>query len=144
MGENVKYNGGHNAISHPWLKRLAEEGALLSLCPEVLGGMSIPRIPSEILQDTTTIINQNGEDVSHFFTLGAQKTLQYVHEEGIVMAILKARSPSCGKGFIYDGTFSRSMVVGFGITCKLLQDNGVRVFSEEELEEAWEFWTHLS
>jgi uncharacterized protein YbbK (DUF523 family) len=86
------------------------------------------------------VICKTGEDVSLAFEKGATESLKIAKEEGVCMAILKARSPSCGKDVIYDGTFTSTKVEDSGITCKLLQESGIPVFSEEELALAYAFW----
>lgn len=140
IGENVKYDGGNNALHVKILEQWREEGLLVSLCPEVLGGLSVPRSPCEVIEGTQTVICKSGEDVSVEFAKGAKESLSIAQEEGVCMAILKARSPSCGKDIIYDGTFTSMRVNDSGITCKLLQERGIVVFSEEELENAQAFW----
>lgn len=141
VGENVKYNGGNNALHVKSLEQWQEEGVLVPLCPEVLGGLSVPRPACEMIKGTRCVITQNGEDVSEAFFKGAKEALRIAKEEGVVMAILKARSPSCGKDLIYDGTFSSTTVNDSGITCKRLQEEGIPVFSEEELDKAQLFWS---
>lgn len=140
IGENVKYDGGNNALHVKILEQWKQEGILVPLCPEVLGGLGVPRSPCEVIEGTHRVINKMGEDVTIFFEKGASETLKIVQENNISMAILKARSPSCGKDIIYDGTFTSTRVNDSGITCKLLQESGVVVFSEEELENAQAFW----
>lgn len=140
IGENVKYDGGHNALDHPMIERWKEEGVLVPLCPEILGGLSVPRIPCELLWGSDQVFNQAGENMTEAFVKGAKESLRIAKEENVCMAILKARSPSCGKGLIYDGTFTHTKVKGDGLTCKLLQENGIVVFNEEELDLAEEFW----
>lgn len=140
LGENVKYDGGNNALHVTILERWKEEGILVPICPEVLGGLSVPRFPCEVLKGTNRVVNRIGEDVSEAFEKGAQESLKIAKEEGVCMAILKARSPSCGKDVIYDGTFTSTRVEDSGITCKLLQESGIVVFSEEELSLAEAFW----
>ena len=140
LGEKVKYDGGDNALHVNLIEAWKEEGVLVSVCPEVLGGLSIPRIPSEVVFGQKRVINALGEDVTEAFDKGAKETLRIAQQEGVVMAILKARSPSCGKDVIYDGTFSSTKVNDSGITCKYLQANSISVFSEEELEKAQLFW----
>jgi len=140
IGENVKYDGGNNALHVKILEQWREEGLLVPLCPEVLGGLSVPRSPCEVLEGTQAVICKSGEDVSAEFAKGARESLRIAQEEGVCMAILKARSPSCGKDIIYDGTFTSTRVNDSGITCKLLQESGIVVFSEEELENAQAFW----
>ncbi len=140
IGENVKYDGGNNALHVTVLEQWKEQGILVPLCPEVLGGLSVPRSPCEVLEGTTTVLCKSGEEVSEAFAKGAQESLRIAKEEGVCMAILKARSPSCGKDIIYDGTFTSTRVSDSGITCKLLQESGITVFSEEELSLAEAFW----
>lgn len=140
VGENVKYDGGNNALHVKIVEQWKEQGVLVPLCPEVLGGLSVPRSPYEVLQGTNRVIGKNGEDVSEAFAKGAHESLRIAKEEGVCMAILKARSPSCGKDIIYDGTFTSTRVLDSGITCKLLQESGIPVFSEEELGLAEAFW----
>jgi len=141
IGENVKYDGGNNALHVKMIEQWREEGVLVPLCPEVLGGLSVPRLPCEVIKGTRHVINQNGEDVSVAFEKGAYEALRLAKLEGVCMAILKARSPSCGKDVIYDGTFTSTRVYDSGITCKVLQEAGITVFSEEELEKAQDFWS---
>jgi uncharacterized protein YbbK (DUF523 family) len=142
LGEKVKYDGGDNALHVSLIEQWKQEGLLVSVCPEVLGGLSIPRIPSEVEQGSHRVLNKAGEDVTHAFEKGAHHALEIAQKEGVVMAILKARSPSCGKGVIYDGTFTGTKVSDSGITCKVLEEQGIAVFSEEELEEASAFYTN--
>ena len=142
LGEKVKYDGGDNALHVSLIEAWQEEGLLVPLCPEVMGGLSIPRIPSEVVFGQKRVINALGEDVTEAFNKGAKEALRIAQQESVVMAILKARSPSCGKGVIYDGTFSGTKVSDSGITCKLLQEQGIAVFSEEELEKASAFYTN--
>ena len=140
VGENVKYDGGNNALHVKILEQWKQEGLLVPLCPEILGGLSVPRSPCEVIEGTQTVICKSGEDVSAEFAKGAKESLRIAKEEGVCMAILKARSPSCGKDIIYDGTFTSTRVNDSGITCKLLQESGITVFSEEELSLAEAFW----
>lgn len=140
IGEKVKYDGNDNALSDAIIAQWSEEGVLVPLCPEVLGGLSVPRPAYEVIEGTSRVISKIGEDVSIAFAKGAQESLRIAQEEGIVMAILKARSPSCGKDIIYDGTFTSTRVNDSGIACKLLQESGISVFSEEELVLAEAFW----
>ena len=142
LGEKVKYDGGDNALHVKHIEAWKEAGVLVSVCPEVLGGLSIPRIPSEVVLGQKRVINALGEEVTEAFDKGAKEALRIAKQEGVVMAILKARSPSCGKGVIYDGTFTGTKVSDSGITCKMLQEQGIAVFSEEELEEASAFYTN--
>ena len=139
-GRNVKYNGGNNAV--PWLCRWIEchKEQVLLVCPEVLGGLPVPRLPAEIrLQEPDSekllknrrVINKAGEDVTEHFRRGAEIVLEMVKEYHIAAAIMKANSPSCSGLNIYDGTFSGTRIAGQGITAALLMEYGVKVYSEE-------------
>lgn len=142
LGEKVKYDGGDNALHVTVLQQWQEGGLLVPLCPEVMGGLSVPRPPCEVIFGENRVINILKEDVTEAFLQGANKALRIAKDEGVVMAILKARSPSCGKNSIYDGTFTGTQVSDSGMTCKVLQEHGIPVFSEEELEEAHAFYTN--
>lgn len=140
IGENVKYDGGNNALHVKIIEQWKEEGVLVPLCPEVLGGLSVPRFPCEVVVGENRVVNKVGTDVTDAFFKGAKESLRIAQEKGVCMAILKARSPSCGKDIIYDGTFTSTRVNDSGIACKLLQESGIAVFSEEELSLAEAFW----
>jgi len=132
LGENVKYDGGHNSIvDNPFINKLLKLDMLIPFCPEVEGGLETPRVPVEIIDNKA--INQIGEDKTSYFNQGAQKTLELCKKHNIKYAILKFRSPSCGSGQIYDGTFSHTLVSGDGISTKLLKENNIKVFTEKEL-----------
>jgi len=137
LGENVKYNGGNNLLNTTLLETLRSHAELIPVCPEVLGGLPIPRIPAENRGET--VINRAGKDVSGAFELGAKKTLSEALAHGVKAAILKERSPSCGVHEIYDGTFSKTAVPGSGTTSRILVKNGIRVFNENEIEECLEY-----
>ena len=150
LGEDVKYDGGNNSVAlNPKvsfsLKELFMdilcENEIYSFCPEVSGGLPIPRVPAEIVKRDKPFIvqNQNAEDVTINFLLGAKKALDLCMEEGIKVALLKANSPSCGNIKTYDGTFSNTLIESDGLSAKLLKENGVMVFNEEELKELSKF-----
>lgn len=143
VGEKVKYDGGDNALHVRCIEVWKEEGVLVSVCPEVLGGLSVPRPPCEVIFGQKCVVNACGENVTEAFFKGANEALRIAKDERVVMAILKARSPSCGKDTIYDGTFSHTKVNDSGVTCKVLQKEGIAVFSEEELEKASAFYTNI-
>ena len=111
---------------------LAKTEVLIPVCPEQLGGLPTPREPSENTK-LGNIVSKSGKDVSKAFNKGALETLKIAKLYGIKEAILKQRSPSCGSGQIYDGSFSGKIVKGDGITTALLKKNGIKVISEEEL-----------
>ena len=136
-GECCRYDGNANPNSRA--KELCAGGALM-ICPECLGGLPIPREPAEIvggdgaavLDGTARVLTKSGVDVTDAFLHGAQKALVLCTENGITEALLKARSPSCGCGVIYDGTFSGSKICGDGVTAALLKRNGIRVYTESD------------
>ena len=150
LGEDVKYDGGNNSIAlNPKvsfsLKELFMdilcENEIYSFCPEVSGGLKTPRTPAEIVKRDKPFIvqTQNGEDVTINFLLGAKKALDLCIEEDIKVALLKANSPSCGNIKTYDGTFSNTLIDSAGLSAKLLKENGITVFNEEELKELSKF-----
>ncbi len=143
LGHRVRYDGG----AHGPFDQLAHwqaEGRVVALCPEVAGGLPTPRAPAEIpggqgaqvLDGRRAVLTIDGEDVSAAFLAGAQQALALVQAQGIRLAVLKARSPSCGNRENYDGSFSAVKVAGEGVTAALLRRAGVQVFSEEELPAA--------
>ena len=135
LGKKVRYDGGDCLQDHPKLKEWIKDNRIVSVCPEVAGGLSTPRPPAEIQASRLVLTNQ-GKDVTNEFKAGAEHALALVKKYGIKVAILKARSPSCGSSKIYDGSFSKTIVDGDGVTTKLLKEHGVQVFSEEQIDEA--------
>lgn len=137
-GVNCKYNGVNN--SHPYFMDLLKKGALLPVCPEQLGGLPTPRSACEIkggsgadvINGQAQVNNKDGEDLSFFFIKGAAETLQLAQQAGISEAILQSRSPSCGCGKIYDGSFAGKLVSGDGVTAALLKMNGIKVWNDED------------
>ncbi len=105
---------------------------LIPVCPEQLGGLSTPRLPAEI--QGNRVIRKDGADVTAEYLKGAREALRLYDLLSCDCALLKARSPSCGKGIIYDGTFSGAFTKGHGITAALFQEKGIQVFTEEEAE----------
>lgn len=135
LGENVRYDGNNNKIDS--IESILNSHTLFSFCPEVEGGLSTPRPPAEIQnQEVITIDNNN---VTKAFIAGANKTLALCKENKIKIALLKAKSPSCGNIQIYDGSFTSKLINGQGITAKLLIENGIKVFNEQELKEFVEY-----
>lgn len=131
VGVNCRYNKKNTVIRD--LVDLIEEGKAIAVCPEVLGGLIIPREPCEIIltKDGKKVVSQSGVDYTEAYLKGAVKTLELCRILEIDKAILQSRSPSCGYGEIYDGTFSRKLVEGNGLTAELLSENGIRVFNDE-------------
>lgn len=130
LGENCKYNGGNNYI--PTIDALKEHFEIIPVCPEYFGGMEIPRPPSEIVGDR--VLSKNGDDVTDYYNSGAEQCLYIAQEHNCPLAVLKERSPSCGCGKIYDGTFSGTVIEGNGITAQLLLDNDIQVFGESQIQ----------
>ncbi len=136
LGERVRYDGREKGSEHPVLQRWLTEGRVVKVCPEVEGGLPVPRPPAEKQADGR-ILMKTGADVTEAFTRGAAEALRLVNEHGLTVAVLKEGSPSCGSGFIYDGHFSRTQLPGqVGETTRLLRANGVKVFSELQWEAA--------
>ena len=128
-GENCKYDGTNNLREE--LKRLYDEGKALLICPEVMGGLSTPRNPSEIKPDGRVIMC-DGADVTENFKKGAKMALEIADKVKPELIILKAKSPSCGVGRVYDGSFSKTLTDGNGITADLLIKNGYKVITEND------------
>ncbi len=128
-GVLCRYDGGHNSCD--FVVELVRQGYALALCPEVLGGLPTPRNPCEI--QGGLICSNYGQNFTHEFSKGAKIALEQSLAAGCSKAILKTRSPSCGRDSIYDGTFSRKLVQGQGVWAKLLQENGFEIFTEEDL-----------
>ncbi len=123
----------YNATSYECeaVQNLVSQGQALVLCPEVLGNLPIPREPVEILDGN--VVNKSGQDFSSALLYGAQKALELCLKYGCKTAILKTRSPSCGRDFVYDGTFSGKLVSGQGFFAKLLQEHNITIYTEEDL-----------
>lgn len=132
VGVNCRYNGT-NTLDEK-LRRLVEDGKAIPVCPEVMGDLPIPREPCEVKKTgdkVKEVIGQSGKEYTNFFLKGAEKTLEICKIIGIEKAILQSRSPSCGYGKIYDGTFSGKLIEGNGVTAELLAENGIKVFNEK-------------
>jgi len=148
LGEKVRYDGSSNKIENDIIKKWQDEGRIIKICPEVEGGLPIPRIPAEIigvnggtavLKSTAKVINKNNEDVTENFIKGANIALDLVKKYNIKIAILKSKSPSCGSLEIYDGTFSGNKIKADGVTVALLKKHGVTIFNENQIKEAYNF-----
>jgi len=127
VGIKCRYDGKSN-LNRKCLK-LFKKGGLIPVCPEQLGGLSTPREPVRI-QKSGLVLTELGKDVTKNFIKGAKETLKIAKALGVKVAILKARSPSCGSGLIYDGDFSKKLVKGNGIIAALLKKNKIRVYTE--------------
>ena len=143
LGHRVRYDGGAHG-PYDLLQQWLDEGRVVALCPEVAGGLPTPRPPAEIaggqgaqvLDGRLPVLTIDGADVTAAFVAGAQQALELVQAHGIRLALLKARSPSCGNLENYDGSFSGVRVAGEGVTAALLRRAGVQVFNEQQLDAA--------
>lgn len=131
LGFDCKYNGGNNRMEDAAIAALRERFELIPVCPECCGGLPMPRTPSERLGDR--VVSKTGADVSEQFKKGAWAALGLARHFGIKTAILKANSPSCGSGTIYDGSFTGTLVPGDGVTAELLKKHGIKVTDENAL-----------
>lgn len=130
VGDKVNYKGQGKYC--PEIEKLKETYDLVLFCPEVEGGLPIPRKPSEIRG--SQVIREDGKNVTREFERGANKALALCKYLGITKAVLKENSPSCGTHMIHNGYFNDRLVKGMGVTAKLLLDNGIEVYSEEEID----------
>ena len=138
LGDPVRYDGLSKPTEHPLIKRWQQEGRLISVCPEMAGGLPTPRPPAELqVQESGQRLIQtaSGDDVTAEFEKGAQHALALCRQYSIHLAVLMARSPSCGSGRIYDGSFSGRLVDGDGVTADLLKRHGIRVLTVEMLDQ---------
>jgi uncharacterized protein YbbK (DUF523 family) len=150
LGAPVRHHGGHAKSGHALLDRWAEEGRLVPVCPEVLGGLPTPRPAAELQRRPSSgsfsvvlVVDRHGSDVTEQFQRGAAAAVREVDTHDIRMAILKDGSPSCGTSSIYDGSFSGRLTAGQGVTASLLAARGVRLFSENEIAAAASYLAQL-
>ncbi len=142
LGEKVRYDGAGSLLDHPLIIKWQAENRLVPICPEVAGGLPIPRAPSEIVNHSATIqvINSKDSDVTQHFIKGAQAALQLAKKHHCTSAILTENSPSCGSQMIYDGSFSGTKKQGAGITTTLLRQHGITVFNQYQLARMFCEW----
>ena len=131
LGENCKYSGGNNYC--PDVERLQERFEIVPVCPEQLGGLPTPRPPAE--RQNGRVMTREGSDVTEQYRRGAEETLRLCGLLGCEAAVLKERSPSCGRGEIYDGSFSGRLTAGSGVAAELLSAHGIPVYGESRVEE---------
>lgn len=127
-GYPCRYDGKCNTKKE--IVQLVKEGKAIPVCPEQLGGLSTPRPPAEVVSkkgENMRILNINGIDVTKSFINGAQCVLEIAKLYNVKKAILKSKSPSCGYGFIYDGTFNGKLIPGNGLTSELLEKNNISI-----------------
>jgi len=133
LGLSCRYDGGRKPIAPELISRLTDRYALVPVCPEQLGGLETPRAPSERRGDL--VVMNSGRDVTGQYVRGAEQALYLARLFGCTKALLKERSPSCGSGTIYDGSFSGSLRAGDGVTAELLKQHGISVFGESEVNQ---------
>lgn len=145
LGRPVRFDGAHKRSASAVLQRWLAEGRVVPLCPEVAGGLPVPRPAAEIAHGASgaqvmagdaRVLTRFGDDVSEAFAAGARQALALARAHGIRVAVLKDGSPSCGSKTIHDGTFTGTRVAGTGVTAALLREAGVQVFSELQFAEA--------
>jgi uncharacterized protein YbbK (DUF523 family) len=144
LGDPVRYDGKSKLLRHPDLARLVAAERIVAFCPEVAGGLPVPRPAAEIVAgDGNAVIDgqaqvrtRDGGDVSEAFLSGAQQALALCRRHGVRVAVLTESSPSCGSGNIYDGSFTRTAVTGSGVTAALLRRHGVAVYNQYQLDDA--------
>ena len=129
LGENCKYNGGNNLSEK--LVNFLKDHEVISVCPEVLGGLPTPREPAEIVNGI--VKRKDGVSVDDKFRKGADAAYKIVAKQEVDLVILQSRSPSCGVNTIYDGTFSKTKISGDGVFAKMLKDNGIKVMDVADI-----------
>ena len=129
LGENCKYNGGNNYSKN--IESYVKGHEVIRICPELLGGLTVPRSPAELVNGK--VLTNDHRNVDKEFRDGAKRALQIALANDIDLAILQSRSPSCGVNEIYDGTFSGKKIKGAGIFARLLIENGIKVMDAEEI-----------
>lgn len=146
-GQPIRFNqSGVDFESAVW-DRWVAEGRLVHFCPELAAGFAVPRPPAEtvggdgaaVLAGKAAVMEDTGRDVTDMFVRGAELALVRAVSQGCVMAILTDGSPTCGSSYIFDGTFGGGTTPGAGVTAQLLRDNGLAVFSEQQLQSADDF-----
>jgi uncharacterized protein YbbK (DUF523 family) len=132
LGEPCRYDGA-SRLDRQIIELHRAGHNLIPVCPEILGGLDVPRSPAE-LQPDGRVVTQDGQDVTAAYRAGAERVLKIARENDCTLAILKARSPSCGSGEIYDGTFTHTLKGGWGVAARMLAEAGIEVMDEEHLQ----------
>lgn len=130
LGTPCRYDGQSKPVAA--VQQLKKKYLLIPVCPECLGGLSTPREPCEITG--SLVRTRSGRDCTKEYKAGAAAVLALAKQHGCTLALLKARSPSCGAGEVYDGSFTKTLVPGNGVTVELLLKNGIRVFNETQID----------
>lgn len=133
LGVSCRYDGRSMPLPDRVILELKRKYHLIPVCPEIMGGLPTPRAPAEILPEQKKVLRKDGTDITEAYRRGAEETLRLAQLFGCKLAVLKERSPSCGKDRIHDGSFSGAMTDGDGITTALLRQNGIEVIGESEI-----------
>jgi uncharacterized protein YbbK (DUF523 family) len=149
LGNPVRYDGKAKTLNHNGLQHLQQQGRVIAFCPEVAGGLPVPRPAAEIvagdgsavIAGTAQVKTREGNDVSEYFLAGAEQALALCRQHDISTAILTELSPSCGSGRIYDGSFTRQSIPANGVTTALLQQHEIKVFNQYQVDEALSYLT---
>lgn len=144
LGDPVRYDGRSKTLRHRGLVRLVDAGRVIPFCPEIAGGLPVPRPAAEIvtgdgaaiLAGKARVVTRDGADVSEFFLSGARQALALCRQHRVKVAVLTETSPSCGSSQVYDGSFTRTAIAGSGVTAALLREHGIAVYSQHQLDEA--------
>ncbi len=144
LGEPVRYDGRCKELEYPQLDELLKQDRVIGFCPEVAGGLPVPRDAAEIqtgdgyavLDRLARVISSNGRDVTDSFLQGAHQALALCQQHAIRVAVLTELSPSCGSSQIYDGSFNRIRIHGVGVTTALLERHGISVFNPSQIGDA--------
>ena len=131
LGEPCRYDGKSVPLDGTIIEKLKEKYTLVTVCPEQEGGLPTPRITAE--RQGENVVRRDGVDVTAEYRKGAEVALSLCRRFGISIALMKAKSPSCGAGRIYDGTFSGTLTDGDGVTVSLLSGNGIKIFTENDV-----------
>ena len=131
LGEPCRYDGKSVPLDGTIIEKLKEKYTIVPVCPEQEGGLPTPRIPAE--RQGENVVRRDGVDVTAEYRKGAEVALSLCRRFGISIALMKAKSPSCGAGRIYDGTFSGTLTDGDGVTVSLLSGNGIKIFTENDI-----------
>ncbi len=127
LGQNCKYNGGNNLnIS---VVEFIQRHNVIEICPELLTGMKCPRACAEIVNGI--VMSENGENVDAEYRKGVELAMEKIKGQKIDLAILQSRSPTCGVNTIYDGSFSGTLIEGYGIFTEAIIEKGIRVVDSE-------------
>ena len=151
LGKPVRYNGSDAPSDKKILSEWQSKGRLVHYCPEISVGFPTPRPPAEtvggdgkmVLSGEAKVFEDTGADVTELFIEGARKAVEFAKQNEVKVAILTDGSPSCGSTYVYDGNFTGKTLPGKGVTAELMEQNGIKVFSENQIEDARDFLNNL-